>query len=347
MTATGFGGVPRRYCGRDVGDDEIVRIRALTAEPGTTRRALSLRVCEELGWRKPDGGLKEMSCRVALLRMQADGLVRLPAPRHRDSNAARTTPRTPTAEPQAPLLICAGELRALRLEPIATRRDSLLWNEYVDRYHYLGYQPLPGAQMRYFARAEEGLLALLGFGAAAWKTAPRDDFIGWTAHERQTRLHLVVNNARFLIFPWVRSRHLASKLLGLAARRLPGDWHARYGYRPVLLETFVEKDRFRGTCYRAANWLNLGDTQGRGKLDTAHACTVPVKCVWVLPLTPRFRQILTGQATPAPSKRSLRVAPPSRRLDGRRRSLAPLAPTPNLRFNVQRCTSNGMVLAWC
>ena len=283
-----------RYCGREFGNDELACIRRLAAEPETTRRAISRRVCEELGWRKPDGGLKEMSCRVALLRMQADGLVRLPAPLHRSSNAARSTPRSPQAEPRAPLLTAVGDLRELRLELVESKRDSLLWNEHVDRYHYLGYQPLPGAQLRYFARSEDGLLALFGFGAAAWKTAPRDDFIGWTACEREARLHLVANNARFLILPWVRSRHLASKLLGLAARRLPGDWQARYGYRPVLLETFVEKERFSGTCYRAANWLCLGDTRGRGKLDTAHAHPVPVKSVWVLPLTPRFRDLLAG-----------------------------------------------------
>lgn len=283
-----------KYCGRQFDDDELACIRRLAAEPGTTRRAISLRVCEELGWRKPDGGLKEMSCRVALLRMQADGLVQLPAPLHRDSNAVRSTPRTPEAEPRAPLLTPAGELRSLRLEPVTTRRSSLLWNEYIDRYHYLGYHPLPGAQLRYFARADQGLLALFGFGAAAWKTAPRDDFIGWSALQRKARLHLIANNARFLILPWVRSRHLASKLLALAARRLPVDWEQRYGYRPVLLETFVEQPRFRATCYRAANWLHLGQTRGRGKLDTTHAHALPVKSIWVYPLTKRFRQILTG-----------------------------------------------------
>lgn len=281
-----------RYCGREFGDDELACIRRLAAEPGTNRRAISRRVCEELGWHKPDGGLKEMSCRVALLRMQADGIVRLPPPLHRNSNAARSTPRSPQAEPGAPLLTAAGDLHDLRLEPVASRGDSLLWNEYIDRYHYLRYQPLPGAQLRYFARAKDGVLALFGFGAAAWKTAPRDDFIGWTAPEREARLHLVVNNARFLILPWVQSRNLASKLLGLAARRLPADWDNRYGYRPVLLETFVEKERFSGTCYRAANWLCLGDTQGRGKLDTDHARAVPVKSVWVFPLDPRFRESL-------------------------------------------------------
>lgn len=283
-----------KYCGRQFDEDELACIRRLAAKPGTTRRAISLRVCEELGWRKLDGGLKEMSCRVALLRMQADGLVQLPAPLHRDSNAVRSTPRTPEAEPRAPLLTPAGELRSLRLEPVTTRRSSLLWNEYVDRYHYLGYHPLPGAQLRYFARADQGLLALFGFGAAAWKTAPRDDFIGWSAHQRKARLHLIANNARFLILPWVRSRNLASKLLALAARRLPVDWEQRYSYRPVLLETFVEQPRFRATCYRAANWLHLGQTRGRGKLDTTHAHALPIKSIWVYPLTKRFRQILTG-----------------------------------------------------
>jgi len=283
-----------RYCGREFTDEEIARIRRLAAEPGMNRRALSVRVCEEFGWRKPDGGLKEMSCRVALLRMQADGLVRLPAPLCGSNNGSRSPPRTPQAEPQAPVVTAASDLRGLRLELVESRRDSRLWNEYIDRYHYLGYQPLPGAQLRYFARSEEGLLALFGFGAAAWKTAPRDRFIGWTARQREARLHLVVNNARFLILPWVQSRHLASKLLGLAARRLPADWQARYGYRPVLLETFVEKDRFTGTSYRAANWICLGETQGRGKLDRTHTRHLPVKTVWVLPLTPRFRDALTA-----------------------------------------------------
>jgi hypothetical protein len=282
-----------RYCGRDFSDQELALIRAFAAEPGTTRRAISLKVCEALGWRKIDGGLKEMSCRVALLRMQADGLVQMPAPLHRDSNAARAIPRTHTAKPQEPLVIAADQLRSLRLVPVSTKRDSLLWNELIDRYHYLGYHPLPGAQMRYLAVSEKGLLALLGFGAAAWKTAPRDHFIGWTPQQRESHLHLVVNNARFLILPWVRSKNLASKLLGLAARQLPRHWHARYGYPPALLETFVEKNRFNGTCYRAANWQYLGDTEGRGKLDSAHEYALPIKTVWVLPLTPRFRHLLT------------------------------------------------------
>ena len=284
-----------KYCGREFTDTELAGIRRLLGEdPKTTRWALSRLLCETLGWRKPDGGLKDMSCRVALLRMQEHGLLLLPPPCRKNGNGKRHVRRTPHAEPQPLICTPVGDMRDLRLEIVAGKRDSLLWNEYVDRYHYLGYQPLPGAQMRYFARAEGRILALLGFGAAAWKTAPRDDFIGWNRVQRESRLHLIVNNARFLILPWVASKHLASKLLGLAARRLPADWLSRYGYRPVLLETFVDKRRFSGTCYKAANWLRLGDTQGRGKLDTAHAHALPVKSVWVLPLTPRFRDALTA-----------------------------------------------------
>jgi len=284
-----------KYCGREFTDTELAGIRRLLVEdPKTTRWALSRLLCETLGWRKSDGGLKDMSCRVALLRMQEHGLLLLPPPCRKNGNGKRHVRRTPHAEPQPLICTPVGDLRDLRLEIVAGKRDSLLWNEYVDRYHYLGYQPLPGAQMRYFARAEGRILALLGFGAAAWKTAPRDDFIGWNRVQRESRLHLIVNNARFLILPWVASKHLASKLLGLAARRLPADWLSRYGYRPVLLETFVDKRRFSGTCYQAANWLRLGDTQGRGKLDTAHAHALPVKSVWVLPLTPRFRDALTA-----------------------------------------------------
>jgi hypothetical protein len=171
----------------------------------------------------------------------------------------------------------------VRLEPVA-RGGSGLWNELIDRYHYLGYKPLPGAQLRYFAYAGERLVAVLGFGAAAWQIAPRDTWIGWSHAQRQRNLTAVVNNARFLILPWIRVPHLASKLLGLAARTLPAQWQARYGYRPWLLETFVEAERFSGICYQAANWVCVGETQGRGKLGDHRHGQVPVKTVWLYPL---------------------------------------------------------------
>jgi len=282
-----------KYCGREFSCAELERIRHLASEPKMTRQALSQQVCREFGWLKHDGGIKDMSCRVALLRMQADALVQLPAPIHRNNNSGRVIEKTVQTEPKTRLLTPVSELHGIHFELVSTKNDSRLWNEYIDSYHYLGHKALPGAQLRYFAKSNEGLLALFGFGAAAWKTAPRDNFIGWTPSMREERLHLIVNNARFLILPWIQSKHLASKLLGLVARRLSNDWHDRYGYRPVLLETFVEKDRFQGTCYRAANWTCLGYTQGRGKLDRTNTYSLPIKSVWVFPLSQHFRQILT------------------------------------------------------
>jgi hypothetical protein len=285
---------PMRYCGRELTTSELVRIRQMIVEhPTATRARLSRRVCEVLGWNRPDGRPKEMSCRVAMLRMHDDRLLSLPPPRHISSNGRPYRRRTAQADRQ-PLLIAPspGALENLHLEPVSRGPQSHLWNEFIDRYHYLGYRPLPGAQLRYFVRTAQSVVALLGFGAAAWKTAPRDSFIGWTPAQRQHNLHLVVNNARFLILPWVQCRNLASHILGLVAQRLPDDWYRRYGYRPVLLETFVEDPRFKGTCYKAANWTCLGITQGRGKLDVHHQARLPKKTIWALPLERRFRQIL-------------------------------------------------------
>lgn len=180
----------------------------------------------------------------------------------------------------------------LRLTSKSTPDESRQWNEYIHRYHYLGHKPLPGAQMRYTVKANGQTIALLGFGAAAWKTAPRDRFIGWTHEQRLRNLHLVVNNARFLILPWVRVPHLASKILALAAKGLARDWENKYKYRPVLLETFVETDRFSGICYKAANWQLHGYTKGRGKLDSFHRNDKPIKSVWTYPLHKKALSIL-------------------------------------------------------
>ncbi len=232
----------------------------------------------------------------------------LPAPRTRNGNGRPYKRRTLQAEPRrSPIAIPAGALQDLHPELVDSKKASHLWNEYIDRYHYLGYQPLPGAQLRYFAYAEGEILALFGFGAAAWMTAPRDRFIGWTHQQRKNRLHLVVNNARFLILPWVHSPNLASRLLAMTTRKLPGDWQIRYGYCPVLFETFVEIPRFRGTCYKAANWTYLGQTQGRGKLGK-HKARLPKKAIWVYPLVKNFRRKLCDSPSPT---RSIGQARPS------------------------------------
>ena len=277
-----------RYCGREFSGDELTLIRALIDDvPGRSRAVLSRLTCQAIGWFKPDGGLKEMSCRVAMLRMQEDGLIQLPPPR---CPRPRTDIliRVETA-PQEPIRSPVHELPRLELRLVGDRADSRLWNEYIHRYHYLGHKTLPGAQLRYWVYAGDRTVALLGFGAAAWQCAPRDQFIGWSHEQRQKNLHLVVNNARFLILPWVNSANLASKILGLAARQLADDWQHRYGFRPLLLETFVEKDRFTGTCYRAANWHRVGQTKGRGKLGPAGKQSVPIKDIWLYPLEKKFK----------------------------------------------------------
>lgn len=285
--------VPHRYCGRLFSAEEMDLLRRLIASnPAKTRAQLSRDVCDLLGWRRPDGGRKDMSCRVAMLRMERDGLLQLPPPLKGNGNGHRRPRLTPASDPQEPLTAPVGRLGELVFRCVETRQDSSLWNELVERHHYLGYQPLPGAQIRYLIVGGDHLLAAVGFGASAWKVAPRDRFIGWTLEQRRDHLHQVVDNSRFLILPWIHSPNLASHLLARLARRLPQDWERRYGYAPVLLETFVEHERFRGTCYRAANWIHVGQTQGRGKLDRHKRFAVPVKDVFLLPLRRDFRQRL-------------------------------------------------------
>ncbi len=280
-----------RYCGREFTECDLQFIERLIAD-GTNRYHLSRRFCEEVGWRKPDGGLKEMSCRVALLGMHRDGHIVLPAPMRPANNHLKKPNATLLALPQPEVLAKAGTY-TLDLQ-IVDKKTSALWNEYIDRYHYLGYTPLPGAQLRYFVKADDQILALLGFGAAAWTCAPRDEHIGWDPEMRKKNLHLVVNNARFLILPWIRSYNLASRILSMVARRIASDWQERYHYEPVLLETFVEKERFTGTCYKAANWRYVGDTKGRGKLDVHNEYKLPKKGVWLYPLRKDFRRWLRG-----------------------------------------------------
>ena len=281
-----------KYCGRRFEDSEIESIRTLIAEnPHLSRYRLSTIVCEQIKWLRPDGGLKDMSCRVAMLKMQADGLLKLPlAKRSKPPSYGYHSDIESAVE--RPLIDQQIDLNCLSVTIVKLKRDSLLWNAYIQRHHYLGHKLIPGAQLRYFVRAEGEIVALLAFGASAWKIRPRDDYIGWSAEQRQRNLHLVVNNSRFLILPWIRRDNLASKILSIISRRLRDDWQERYNYRPVLLETFVEDLRFHGTCYKAANWSSPGKTQGRGKLDCYQHHAVPVKSIWLFPLVTNFRRHL-------------------------------------------------------
>ena len=290
---------PARYCGRDFTPAELEEIRSLAASL-PTRRAIADAVCDALGWRRADGRRKDMTARVALNRMAADGLITLPPPRHGNSNGRHL--RHAPADGQlalplgpAPVTATLAQIAPLQLIPVTSRAASARWNQLIREHHYLGYTPLAGAQLRYLVQAAPGTVGALGFGAAAWACAPRDDHIGWDPPTRQANLHLVAGNARFLILPHVRVPNLASAVLARAARQLPADWRDRYGYAPVLLETFVDTNRFTGASYQAANWTWAGYTKGRGKPDRDHQHALPVKDVYLYPLRPDYQRILTSR----------------------------------------------------
>ena len=286
---------PRRYCGRELSQADLAVLRGLAATL-PTRTAIAAAACEALGWRRHDGRLKDMSARVALLRMAADGLLTLPAPRNANGNGRLVRRMAPVGEPPAALAVSLAELGQIELVLVDSPAASRRWRTLIATHHYLGYAPFAGAQLRYLVESPCGTLAALGFAASAWKCAARDEHIGWDASAREARLHLVVGNARFLILPHVRVPNLASQVLSRAARRLRPDWLAAYGYAPLLLETFVESGRFSGASYRAANWLCVGRTKGRGKLDRRHEHALPVKDVYLYPLQRDYRRLLSAPA---------------------------------------------------
>ena len=284
-----------RFSGRDFTGEELAAIRSWLAPAKLCREQLARRVCQEFGWLNPQGKLKTMSCKVALLRMERAGLIVLPPPLNPSPNR-RTKPGAEflLPLPESPLALSAKQLRQVRLEVVQTKAERALYHQHLQQHHYLGAGSMAGAQLRYLARSGGAVVGALGFGASAWLVAGRDRFLGWSDTARRRRLHLVVNNNRFLILPWVRTPNLASRLLALASRRLGADWLERYGYSPVLLETFVEQERFPGTCYRAANWVEVGTTKGRGKLEKNHQTILPLKHILLYPLHKNFRAILAG-----------------------------------------------------
>lgn len=296
-------------CGQSFSSEMLERIGMMVKdEPQLSRRALSRRVCEWLNWRAANGRLKEMSCRVALGKLARAGVLDLPAPqqgpRMTTPSAAHARELPQLASVKAPL----AQLGRIELVLVGSRhsRAAWLWRALMQRYHYLGAGPLCGAQLRYLVRAERhGIVGAAAFSAAAWRVRARERFIGWSEQARAANLNAVVANSRFLILPHVEVPHLASHVLALCTRQLSDDWAARYGTRPLLLETFVERARFRGTCYRAANWQRVGATCGRGRQDRGHAHTTPVKDIYLYPLQRDWRERLQA-LTPQPQAQSVK-----------------------------------------
>ena len=283
--------------GRRLATADILRVRQLIVEnPAWSRRRVSEVLAEEWNWRNGSGRLKDMAARTLLLKLQARGLIELP-PRRRVPSNRMAEGRV--ARQDWDTTVITGTLRQLRPltvqeisgDPAERRRFASALAE----FHYLGYRGTVGENVQYAIADGTGrLLACVLFGAPAWKCRARDEFIGWNPAHRQRHLCCIANNTRFLIMPYVKVPHLASWVLGQTLRRLSEDWERKYGHPILLAETFVERDRFAGTSYRAANWIRLGATTGRSRQDRQHTLQVPVKDVYVYPIHHRFREELSA-----------------------------------------------------
>ena len=281
--------------GRHIGPDDLHDIRTMISDHWASgRSAISRLLCELWAWRQPNGQPKEMACRALLLALEAKGAVELP-PRQKESfRAPRRTDRQVFAVDTSPLEGAVAEFRSLTIKMVRRTPDEALWDHLVDTYHYLGRPWIVGSYLKHLVYLDGRLVACLGWGSAAWKVGCRDAFIGWNAETRKANLHKVVNNVRFLILPWVRVEHLASKVLALNLRVLVSDWQRFYCQAIALAETFVDTERFAGTCYKAANWNRIGLTKGRGKYDRYNKCTESVKAVYLYPLARDYRERLHG-----------------------------------------------------
>jgi len=290
---------PIAFCGQDVSEDQIEEIvEIVELFPELSRTELANTVCELFSWKRPTGKLKTVECRDFLERLDGSGVIGLPGSREQYRKKSRlSVQRTQQGRAQEALSAPLEELKPLVLSKVETGEQRSLWYEYIDRHHYLGYQQPFGAQLRYFigSGSTGAPLGCLQFSSPAWAMAERDRWIGWSQEQRSRNLQKVVSNSRFLIFPWVHVGNLASSVLALAAKTVSDDWKSSYGLRPVLLETLVDTQRFKGTCYRAANWRHIGKTTGRGRMDRENKRHgMAVKDIYVYPLTSRFRQELAG-----------------------------------------------------
>ena len=282
------------FCGRTFDPRELALMRQTARDfsaLGVTEIART--VCELLGWTRPNGGLKNHECRQLLERLQAEGFLKLPEVRKLGGRGPRRADTSGSGWEAAPIECGTSECEPLELALVEGPAESRRWREQVERYHYLGCRVPFGAHLRYWVRHGGRELACLLWTSPAWKMQARDEWIGWSDEQRRHNLQSIVNNGRFLVLPWVRIKGLASKILALSARQMPRDWETRYGCRPVLLETLVDVARFRGTCYRAANWIHVGQTAGRGRMDREHtAHGQAVKDIYVYPLARDARQQL-------------------------------------------------------
>jgi Druantia protein DruA len=266
------------------------------ANPHWSRWRLSRELATRWQWRNAAGQLKDMAARTLLVKLAQRGLIELPARRQVPTNRMRCGAQPAIIEPTEPTVCALADLQPLSAEEVSGQPTERAWlRGALAQFHYLGFGGAVGQNLQYLVRdGQQRPLACAVFGAAAWKCQDRDRFIGWSAEQRQRNLGLIANNSRFLILPWVKVAHLGSWILGQVARQISRDWRAKYGHPVVLMETFVERERFRGTVYRAANWQPVGVTTGRTRQDRHTCIQVAAKDIYVHPLCRRFREVLQG-----------------------------------------------------
>jgi hypothetical protein len=284
-----------KYRGRMIRESDLVIIRALIQEhPTASRRELSQQLCEVWNWVQPNGTLRDMVCRGLMLALERAGHIVLPSVRQRPPNplAVRRRPQRPEID-TTPIACGLKDLGWLEFRLVRRTREEPLFNALIEHHHYLGYTQPVGEQLKYTVHAGQRPVACLAWSSAARHLGPRDRFIGWSRQARRRNIRFIAYHSRYLILPWVRVPHLASHILGRMAALVPRDWERIYGHPVYYLETFIEPERWRGTCYRAANWIALGLTTGRGKASNSHRPNRSLKQVLGYPLDKRFRHLLS------------------------------------------------------
>ena len=286
--------------GREFTGEELEDLKYIVRQfSHLSRSELANTICEGLGWVAPNGKYKALSCLQLLERLEASGEITLPPKRGPATRSQNHFTESVELEEQTILCGTVAEHAPITVEAVLDSAEMRLWNSYIERYHRLGYKRPFGAHQRYFIYsviAPKRRLGCLLFSASAWALKERDTWIGWDKVARSQQLHFVVNNTRFLIFPWVKIKNLASKALSLASRQVRIDWQERYGFAPVLLETFVDTAHYTGTCYRASNWMDLGLTAGRGRMDRYNEYALSRKRIFVYPLQKDFRKQLCSRS---------------------------------------------------
>src|SRR3954470_23257275 len=285
---------PWRYRGRVVTAEDVVFIRDLIAQhPGLSRRRLSAKLCEAWQWKQANGVLRDMVCRGLLLMLHRAGAIELPAVRQIPLNPFQRRQRPPVVPvDRTPLAGPLSQIRPIELQQVRRTAEEPLFNSLIEHHHYLGYEQPVGEHLKYLVWAQGRPIACLAWSSAPRHLGSRDRYIGWSAEARRRNIRFIAYNTRFLILPWVKVEHLASHILGRMAARISEDWQQMYAHPIYFLETFVDSERFRGTCYRAANWVQLGKTTGRGKQSNSYVPNRSIKEILGYPLTKRFRELL-------------------------------------------------------